>query len=35
VTLMGRILAVVLLTLIAAAPALAVRPDEMLKYPQQ
>lgn len=32
---MGRLLAAVLFTLIAAAPALAVRPDEMLKDPQQ
>ena len=32
---MGRLLAAVLFTLLAAAPALAVRPDEMLKDPQQ
>ena len=32
---MRRLLAAVLFTLLAAAPALAVRPDEMLKDPQQ
>lgn len=32
---MRRLFAAVLFTLIAAAPALAVRPDEMLKDPQQ
>lgn len=32
---MHRLLAAVLFTLIAATPALAVRPDEMLKDPQQ